>query len=346
MRVSRSVPTTITEAKRVESKILQDLIHGRFEILKNRKNPTFRQYAEDYKKSVTWQKSYGRTVISIRHLIDYFGNKRLTEITTHDFSDFRTKRIEQGVGSGTINREHACLLRMINLAIQSEDYLISKNPLKPIKFLKEKPVENRELTIEEYHKILDAAPRYFQRIIFFACNTGMRKMEILNTQFKQIRLWHGGADIELLDTKSGEKEYVPLSEETFELVCNISYERGFDLNNMTDEEKEQYIFTGLKGQRLKSVRKPMITTFKRAGIELRLFHTFRHFWTKTMFEAGNDPAYIQKVGCWRDFKTMLKYCYTSRSQEHEAMNKLSQYISKKPAKIVDMRQYNGNANNL
>ena len=34
-------------------------------------------------------------------------------------------------------------------------------------------------------KILDAAPQYFQRIVFFACNTGMRKMEILDLQFKQ-----------------------------------------------------------------------------------------------------------------------------------------------------------------
>ena len=45
-----------------------------------------------------------------------------------------------------------------------------------------------------------------------------------------------------------------------------------------------------------------------------------------MFESGVDPVTIQKVGRWRDFKTMLRYCYTTRSQEHEAVNKFAMNI--------------------
>lgn len=78
----------------------------------------------------------------------------------------------------------------------------------------------------------------------------------------------------------------------------------------------------------------MAYTFKRAGVELRPFHTFRHFWTKMMFEAGVDPYTIQKVGRWRDFETMLKYCYTTRPQEHEAVNKLSRQLNKENGKIL------------
>lgn len=93
MRLSRTVPSTMTEAKRVESRLLQDLINGRFEILKTKKNPKFKEYAEKYKKSVTWQKIYERTLISVNHLVKYFGNKRLTEIISQDFIDYRTNRL-------------------------------------------------------------------------------------------------------------------------------------------------------------------------------------------------------------------------------------------------------------
>ncbi len=86
----------------------------------------------------------------------------------------------------------------------------------------------------------------------------------------------------------------------------------------------------------------MLRTFERAGLEPSPFHTFRHFWTKMMFEAGNDPATIQKVGRWRDVETMLKYCYTTKSQEREAVGKLTGHL-KTTAKILPSRQYNGNA---
>ncbi len=60
-----------------------------------------------------------------------------------------------------------------------------------------------------------------------------------------------------------------------------------------------------------------------------------------LLKAGNDPATIQKVGRWRDFETMLKYCYTTKSQEHEAVSKPSEHLGKAPAKILKLRGYSG-----
>jgi integrase len=107
-----------------------------------------------------------------------------------------------------------------------------------------------------------------------------------------------------------------------------------------------YVFRGLKREKLNSIRKPLERTFVESGVEPRPFHTFRHFWTKMMFEAGVDPATIQKIGRWRDFQTMLRYFYTTRPQEHEAVNKLSTQLSKKKPTILKMRQYSGNDKKL
>jgi len=339
-RIQRAVPTTLTDAKRVESKMLQDLIQGRFDILQHRENPKFKDYAEYYKTTVTWQKSYRRTITSLCNLVTFFGNKRLTEITGNHFITYRAMRLK-AVSPATTNREHACLLRMLNVAADGDEYQISKNPLSGIRFLKERPVANRVLSVDEYHKLLEAAPEYFRRIMFFACHTGMRLMEILNLAFGQIKIWLKRTEIELIETKSGDKEYVPLDHEVIALLTQIADERGVDLHNISTEDKQKHVFTGMLGQPIKSVRKPMVRTFRDAGVEFKPFHTFRHFWTKMMFEAGNDPATIQKIGRWRDFKTMLRYCYTTRAQEHEAVDKLSDHLVKKTAKVFPLRQYNG-----
>jgi len=162
----------------------------------------------------------------------------------------------------------------------------------------------------------------------------MRKMEILSLTFGQVKMYISAAEIELLNTKSGAKEYVPLNQEVIELLQEIAAERNVDLRKPALEDKKKFVFTGKRGERLKSVRKPMERTFRKAGVELRDFHTFRHFWTKMMFEAGNDPYTIQKVGRWRDFKTMLRYCYTSRPEEHAAVNKLSNHLVKEEPQIM------------
>jgi integrase len=192
--------------------------------------------------------------------------------------------------------------------------------------------------------LLNAAPEYFKKILFFACNTGLRKMEILNLTFGQIKMHISGAEIELLDTKSGEKEHVPINEDVIALLADIAREKGIDLRKMSPGEKKIYVFTGMRGKKLGSVRKPMVRTFKKAGIEPRPFHTFRHFWTKMMFEAGVDPYTLQKIGRWRDFETMLKYCYTTRPQEHEAVNKLTSQLKNNGAEIIKW-QYSGNGSN-
>jgi hypothetical protein len=132
VRVSRTVSTTLTEAKRVESKLLHDLINGKFEILKKTNDPLFKQYAKDYEDSVLWQKSWRRTKQHIEQLNKFFRQKRLSSITAQDFINYRTFRL-QTVSPTTANRERSCLLRMLNLAINSDNFRINKNPLKNIR---------------------------------------------------------------------------------------------------------------------------------------------------------------------------------------------------------------------
>ncbi len=326
VRIKRVVRTTLSQARRIESEILQKLISGEYESLKRKENPLFRDYAKEYLKEVHWQKSFRRTKQLVELLIGEFGNKRLTEIMTKDFLRYRARRTEI-VSNATFNREHSCLQRMLNVAISDEAFLISKNSPRGIKKLPEAPVENRELTPEEYQKLLKAAPEYFRRIMFFACNVGTRLQETLSLQFKQIKIHDFGAEVELIETKSGKKETIPINKGVVEMLHIIARERYIDFKFLTEKQREQYVFLGLRSDRLKSVRKPMQKTFRDADLSYRDFHTFRHFWTTEMFNAGADVLEIQKIGRWGDLKTMLRYCHKRRTQEYDAVNKLHQHLS-------------------
>ncbi len=337
VRLQRTVPITMTEAKRVESKMLQDLINGRFDILKNKKNPKFRDYAQEYKRNVLWQKSHNRTCESLKPLVAFFGNKMLSEITMSDFIRYRTERLEK-VKKSIINREHACIKRMLNIAVQSDDYLLRKNAVSKIKLFKETPAEDRTLTVSEYHKLLEVASEYLRRVIFFACNTAMRREEILSMRLGQIKVWPSGIEVELTETKSGDKETVPLNQDTIDLIFEIANEKGINLKNMSQKDKTEYVFTGRYGKRIKDLRRQMQVTFEKAGIEYRSFHTFRNFWTSEMFDAGVDVGKIRKIGRWKDLKTMLRYCHSNKSQEHDAVNALSIHLKKPQAKVLKLNQ--------
>ena len=89
-------------------------------------------------------------------------------------------------------------------------------------------------------------------------------------------LWVNGGEIELIDTKSGKRETVPLNNDVIDLLEMIATEKDVALYGVKERQKDVHVFTGMRGTPLKSVTKPMIRTFGQAKVELRPFseHTY------------------------------------------------------------------------
>jgi integrase len=96
----------------------------------------------------------------------------------------------------TINRDMQLLRGLFYKAINSEVYQ-GQNPLKKVRFFKETP-HLKPLTDSQTERILEASlkiskkPRssvqkVFHDLVIFVLNTGMRKSEILNLEWKDIR---------------------------------------------------------------------------------------------------------------------------------------------------------------
>ena len=87
----------------------------------------------------------------------------------------------------TVNREMSCLHHIFTKAVEWE--LIEQNPFIKGKslILKENNQRLRFLSEDEIPQLLDACPGYLHNIVECALNTGMRKGEILNLKWDQIR---------------------------------------------------------------------------------------------------------------------------------------------------------------
>lgn len=57
--------------------------------------------------------------------------------------------------------------------------------------LLEHNVRDRVLSVEEFQRLLEAAPNYLRPILLLAHDTGMRRGEILNLRWSQVDLQHG-----------------------------------------------------------------------------------------------------------------------------------------------------------
>jgi integrase len=155
----------------------------------------------------------------------------------------------------------------------------------------------------------------------------MRLQEILGLKWEMVHLWDTGGEIELIYTKSGKKRCVPINSTVRQVFESL-------------DQKDEYVFIGTKGKPLKSSRKPMARTFRKAKVDYATFHDFRHSWASWMSDAGVDPYTIMEIGGWADMKTRLRYLHRTRANRQNAVEKissaLSSHLSATSAKIHEM----------
>ena len=163
----------------------------------------------------------------------YFQRDRL--LKTIDFSDLqnfqqhllnsdrwqhpRSEKEPRKIKASTVNRVLSCLRHSFKCAVSWK--LLAKNPFDDGASLqlRENNQIDRFLSKSEINALLAASPDYLRDIISVAIMSGMRKSELLSLQWQQIQ-WEQGI-IELPETKSGEKQYVPLNADLEKLLKRI-----------------------------------------------------------------------------------------------------------------------------
>lgn len=201
---------------------------------------------------------------------------------------------------------------MFYKAIDWEVYQ-GQNPLKKVKFFRESP-QIKPLTGSQVERILETSreiskkpqspvQKVFHDLVVFAVNTGMRKAEILNLEWKNIK-----EDEATVRGKGDRRRTVPLNRAAQEVLTR-------------QPKRSNYVFDIPNRNQGDLFRRTVNQIKKRTGIDFH-FHLLRHYFTTSLLEKGVDFVTIGSLLGHSKITTSLIYSHTDREKQRKAVQLL------------------------
>ncbi|MBU0881350.1 MAG: site-specific integrase [Candidatus Omnitrophica bacterium] len=189
-----------------------------------------------------------------------------------------------------------------------------ENPVRKVKLFKENNKRIRYLEKEQIRPFLDACVPHLKSIVIVALHTGMRKSEIFGLKWQNIHLER--EIIYILQTKSGERQQVPMS--------NIVQKTLISVPKHPDSA---YIFCNKDGRPYTNVRKSFDAALKKCGIIDFHFHDLRHTFASQLVMAGVDIKTVQELLRHKSIEMTMRYAHLSPDHKKKAVDILGQRIS-------------------
>jgi integrase len=254
------------------------------------------------------KRSYDRDQLTISHLLSFFGDRLVKDITPGMVEAYRQKRLAEPSGRtpqtltapATVNREVACLKTIFSKAVK--DGKAERNPAQGVKLLKENNERDRVLSPDEYSRLMAACPEHLKPVVKLAYHSGMRQGEILGLTWGQVDLKEGFIRLNPKHTKTKEGRLVPLSRELLGLFKAIP--QGLPMTP---------VFT-YKGHSVAEMKRSFTTACKRAGIEDFTFHDLRHTAINNWRLAGHDYFRIMAATGHKTMSVFKRYNTVSKDE--------------------------------
>lgn len=230
-----------------------------------------------------------------------------------------TPLTRKGARAHTINFELSTLRTVFNIAIKWD--LMRENPATQVTRLKvTDSTLPRLLTKEECHLLLESSPPDLKPIFFTFLNTGMRKGELINLEWKDVDFKRKRIKVRRKEgwkPKTDDRE-IPMNEAIFDLFKRLEKENSHGL-------KSGYVFPGEDGGILKApLREQLIKIAEVAGIKgLTKIHSLRHAFASHLVMSGVDLPTVQKLMGHSDIQTTMIYSHLAPDHLSEAVEKLS-----------------------
>ena len=240
----------------------------------------------------------------------FIGNKRLTDITSHEV---RTglKIVEEIWAPGTVNRYRTVLSGAFTYA-KKQEYVL-RNPVESTSCLTTDDKRVRYLSDDERERLLKACKgsRYHRLylIVMLAISTGARKSELINLRWSDIDLKVGKAIVK--ETKNGDPRILTIPAHICALLQDIQ-EIGNGL-----------VFPSAKNpQRPAYFRKAWESALKVAGVEDFRFHDLRHTTASYLVMSGATLYETGEILGHRSQQTTARYAHFSIKHKKELTDRI------------------------
>ena len=314
------------QAQRIYDKVKFEIAEGKW--FEKKPEHSFKEMMDRYlAEHVSGKKSERSYEGYVNNLLAFFGeNISISEITPSMISEFKIKRRNDGVKSGTINRDLAILKNCFNIAMKQWEWADS-NPAGRIPMEKEPPGRIRFLTDEEFERLCDACPEWLKSIVLTARHTGMRKENILSLRWNQVDLFRRVITIE--HTKNDERLSIPINDTLMDLFKRLVKVRHI---------KSQYVFCHpnakkkgsrgtFNGRRYHEVKTAFRRALEKAGIKDFRFHDFRHCFASDLVQRGVDPYVVQRLLGHKSERMTKRYAHLAPENLRDAVLKLDKKIN-------------------
>ena len=284
---------SIDDAKAAEGKRKGQKREGRiFDMLPDSK-VTFAELETWYtgKAEVKALASFERIKAAFKVFNKTFGQYMAGGLLPQDLEDYRSARLHAGVKASTIDVELNIVRGMVSKAFDNEK--VGERTLRAFRRVKNLSkrganARKRTVTIGEYLKLLDAAPKHFRGVLIVAMNTGMRPGELRRLTWAHIDRKAGMIRLPADFTKERQAKSIPINH----------YVKGVLDGLVRHLNHERVTYGGLPVNGPRGSYGALKGACKRAGIAYGrkdasglTMHDFRHTVKTNMLAAGVDKAY-------------------------------------------------------
>lgn len=257
----------------------------------------------------------------LRYFREFFGAKRLKDITYSDLCSFKNRRLNTPTQRGgmrsitTVNRELAALRRIFNIAVQ-ENWM-AKNPFKCGESLIQVSAERKReriLTFEEEARLLAACDEksrsHLKPFLIALLSTGCRKSEMLLLRWRDVDFEQRLITIQALNTKSLRRRKVAL---TTSLLDELT-----GLWDRSDKKPDSLVFRIKNNVRRAFSSACKAAGIKEGGIDGFTLHSCRHSFAVRLVRGNLPIQLVGRILGHSQLQTTYRYLTANDETLHQA----------------------------
>jgi integrase len=227
-------------------------------------------------------------------------DRKLSSITNATLMDYRAKRRGEGLAQHSINREITITRAAMRHVADVHGVTVPKLHWEKLKHEEPAP-RQRYLTYEEWGRLLDTAHPSLKPILICAVTTGLRKANILQLDWSQVRLSASRIALTVKGNKIHEVRIGPL------LAAALS----------TMPERKGRVFDR------RNFEKRWRAAVKAAKLEDFRFHDLRHTFASWARQSGADIADVKDALGHSDISMTMRYAHIKPDAQDTAFDRVS-----------------------